>query len=255
MDGFAHRACSSSLCARPFDLVAAGPITWQLAMSSPFSEPVPAPGDLSEALGRPTAATHVPGPGLAISGVSMTYHTEDGPVAALGPVELHVPQGRFVTLIGPSGCGKSTLLRVLAGIERPDQGTISIFGESVEHARRAKLIGFVPQALALLPWRTVLENARLPLELNRSGATNRKEPARARARYFERSVSAMSSTAGPLSCRGGCDNVLRSARLRLGAGPFANGRALLGPRRADKRGPASRAPPTLAFDPHDCVVR
>ncbi len=152
----------------------------------------------------------MPGPGLAISGVSRTYRTEEGPVAALGPVELHVPQGRFVTLIGPSGCGKSTLLRVLAGIERPDQGSISIFGESVEHTRRAKLIGFVPQALALLPWRTVLENARVPLELNRSGGANRRKPARARARYFERSVSAMSSTAGPLSCRGGCDNVLPS---------------------------------------------
>ena len=159
-------------------LVAAGPITWQLAMSSPFSEPVPAPGGLSEPLGRPDRVTDMPGPGLAISGVSRTYDTDDGPVAALGPVELHVPQGRFVTLIGPSGCGKSTLLRILAGIDRPDQGSISIFGESVEHARRAKLIGFVPQALALLPWRTVLENARLPLELNRSGAATRRQPAR-----------------------------------------------------------------------------
>ena len=62
-----------------------------------------------------------------------------------------MPEGRFVTLIGPSGCGKSTLLRVLGGIERPDEGSISIFGESVDRAREAKLIGFVPQALALLP--------------------------------------------------------------------------------------------------------
>jgi NitT/TauT family transport system ATP-binding protein len=120
----------------------------------------------------------MPAPGLAISGVSRTYETDNGPVPALGPVELYVPQGRFVTVIGPSGCGKSTLLRILAGIDRPDQGSISIFGESVEHTRRAKLIGFVPQALALLPWRTVLENARLPLELNRSGAANRRQPAR-----------------------------------------------------------------------------
>ncbi len=159
-------------------LVAAGPITWQLAMSSPFNEPVPSPGGLSDPLVGPTAGTDMPDPGLAISGVSRTYQTDDGPVPALGPVELHVPQGRFVTVIGPSGCGKSTLLRILAGIDRPDQGSISIFGESVEHTRRAKLIGFVPQALALLPWRTVLENARLPLELNRSGAANRRQPAR-----------------------------------------------------------------------------
>ena len=83
-----------------------------------------------------------------------------------------------MTLIGPSGCGKSTLLRVVAGLERPDTGGISIFGENPEHARRSKHIGFVPQALALLPWRTVLENARLPLEVNRSAGSGRPKPAR-----------------------------------------------------------------------------
>jgi NitT/TauT family transport system ATP-binding protein len=171
MHGVEVRAAMSSL-------VAAGPITWQLAMSSPISEPVPASRGLSAPVATPLPGADLPAPGLAISGVSRTYQTDDGPVAALGPVYLDVPPGRFVTLIGPSGCGKSTLLRVLAGIERPDEGTISIFGESVERARQAKLIGFVPQALALLPWRTVLENARLPLELNRSGAANRKKPAR-----------------------------------------------------------------------------
>ncbi len=117
-------------------------------------------------------------PGLVVSGVSKTYVTEDGPVPALGPVELSVSRGRFVTIIGPSGCGKSTLLRVVAGLERPDNGGISIFGENPEHARRSKHIGFVPQALALLPWRTVLGNARLPLEVNRSAGTGRPKPAR-----------------------------------------------------------------------------
>ncbi len=96
-------------------------------------------------------------PGLVVSGAAKTYVTEDGPVPALGPIDLNVPRGRFVTLIGPSGCGKSTLLRVIAGLARPDQGSISIFGEDPEYARRSKHIGFVPQALALLPWRTVLE--------------------------------------------------------------------------------------------------
>jgi NitT/TauT family transport system ATP-binding protein len=159
-------------------LVATGPITWQLAMSSSLSEPVPASRGLSAPLATPLAGADIPGPGLAISGVSRTYQTEGGPIAALGPIELYVPEGRFVTLIGPSGCGKSTLLRVLGGIERPDEGSISIFGESVDRAREAKLIGFVPQALALLPWRTVLENARLPLQLNGSGGANRRKPGR-----------------------------------------------------------------------------
>ena len=70
-----------------------GPITWQLAMSSPFNEPVPSPGGLSEPLGRPDAGTDIPGPGLAISGVSRTYETDDGPVPALGPVELACAAG------------------------------------------------------------------------------------------------------------------------------------------------------------------
>ncbi len=117
-------------------------------------------------------------PGLVVTGVSKTYVTDDGPVPALGPIDLNVPRGRFVTLIGPSGCGKSTLLRVVAGLVRPDAGGISIFGEEPEQARRAKHIGFVPQALALLPWRTVLGNARLPLEVNRSAGSDRPKPAR-----------------------------------------------------------------------------
>jgi NitT/TauT family transport system ATP-binding protein len=117
-------------------------------------------------------------PGLVVSGLSKSYRTAAGPLEVLAAVSLQVPRGRFVTLIGPSGCGKSTLLRIVAGLERPDDGEVSIFGESVEHARRAKHIGFVPQGLGLLPWRTVLENARLPLELNRAATASRSEPAR-----------------------------------------------------------------------------
>jgi NitT/TauT family transport system ATP-binding protein len=116
--------------------------------------------------------------GLVISGVSKTYRSDNGVVPALEPVSLRVPRGHFVTLIGPSGCGKSTLLHMVAGLDRPDEGEISIFGESVDHARRAKHIGYVPQSLALLPWRTVLENARLPLELNRTAGMQRPVPRR-----------------------------------------------------------------------------
>lgn len=111
--------------------------------------------------------------GLVVSGVSKTYITEDGPVPALAPVHLRVPRGRFVTLIGPSGCGKSTLLRIVAGLEQPDQGRVSIFGVDVAQARREKLIGFVPQALGLLPWRTVLDNVRLPFQINRAADQGR----------------------------------------------------------------------------------
>lgn len=118
------------------------------------------------------------GSGLLVSGVSKTYLTAQGPVLALGPLDLYVPRGRFVTLIGPSGCGKSTLLRLIAGLEPPDQGQVSIFGETPEHARRAKQVGFVPQALGLLPWRTVLENVELPFQLNRSAGRRSPSPRR-----------------------------------------------------------------------------
>lgn len=117
-------------------------------------------------------------PGLLVSGVSKTYATETGPVVALSPVDLYVPPGHFVTLIGPSGCGKSTLLRLMAGLEPPDQGRISLFGEDLRQARQAKNIGFVPQALALLPWRTVLDNVKLPLQLNQGADKDRARPAR-----------------------------------------------------------------------------
>ena len=116
--------------------------------------------------------------GVVVSGVTKSYATDDGRVVALDSIDLRVPRAHFVTLIGPSGCGKSTLLRIMAGLDRPDDGTLSIFGEDGELARRAKHIGFVPQALALLPWRTVLENTRLPLELNRSANVARAEPTR-----------------------------------------------------------------------------
>ena len=112
--------------------------------------------------------------GLVVDRVSKSYDHSRHP--ALRDVSLTVAPGSFVTIIGPSGCGKSTLLRILAGLEREDSGAVSIFGESVDRARANKHIGYVPQSLALLPWRNVLDNVRLPLEIGRrvdSGAGGR----------------------------------------------------------------------------------
>jgi NitT/TauT family transport system ATP-binding protein len=108
--------------------------------------------------------------GLVATGVAKTYRSGNRSVRALEAMSLEVPAGQFVTIIGQSGCGKSTFLRLVAGLDSLDAGEISIFGEGVDRARRAKRIGFVPQALALLPWRTVLDNVRLPLEVNRDAA-------------------------------------------------------------------------------------
>lgn len=102
--------------------------------------------------------------GIRVSGASKRF----GRLDALLPVDLTVARGEVVTLIGPSGCGKTTLLRLVAGLELPTAGTIVIDGVTPGEARRHKRIGFVPQAPALLPWRTVEQNARLLLDLNRS---------------------------------------------------------------------------------------
>jgi NitT/TauT family transport system ATP-binding protein len=101
--------------------------------------------------------------GIRVDGASKWF----GELEALSPTDLHVAPGELVTLIGPSGCGKTTLLRMIAGLEAPTAGGIVIDGVSPGEARRHKRIGFVPQAPALLPWRTVEANARLLLDLNR----------------------------------------------------------------------------------------
>lgn len=92
-----------------------------------------------------------------------------GRIEALAPIELRVDPGEVVTLLGPSGCGKTTLLRLVAGLETPSAGTIEIDRRSPAETRAAKRVGFVPQAPALLPWRTVEANARLLRDLRPTG--------------------------------------------------------------------------------------
>ncbi|UIN31916.1 ABC transporter ATP-binding protein [Microbacterium binotii] len=115
--------------------------------------------------------------GIRIDAVNKTYGTGAGALVALGDVSLEIPAGRFVSVIGPSGCGKSTLLRAIAGLEQPDAGTVSVFGVSPDAACEAKMVGLVPQAPALLPWKSVLQNVTLPQRVNRGGS--RRRPATA----------------------------------------------------------------------------
>jgi NitT/TauT family transport system ATP-binding protein len=89
-------------------------------------------------------------------------------------VDLTVPPGRFTSLIGPSGCGKSTVLRLAAGLEPADGGTVLVHGVTPEEACAAKLIGFVPQTPALLPWLSVLRNVTLPQKINAKAAKRRE---------------------------------------------------------------------------------
>jgi NitT/TauT family transport system ATP-binding protein len=104
-------------------------------------------------------------PVIEIGGLSLTFATNDGPVQALTGIDLDVGRGDFVSLIGPSGCGKTTLLRVIADLEQPTGGSILVNGVSPEAARRQRAYGYVFQAAALYPWRTIARNVALPLEI------------------------------------------------------------------------------------------
>jgi NitT/TauT family transport system ATP-binding protein len=102
---------------------------------------------------------------IDIADLSLTFETNDGPVHALSNVSLGVEKGDFISLIGPSGCGKTTLLRVIADLEHPTDGSISIHGMTPEEARLKRAYGYVFQAPALYPWRTIGKNIALPLEI------------------------------------------------------------------------------------------
>ncbi|GLR61533.1 ABC transporter ATP-binding protein [Rhizobium indigoferae] len=95
----------------------------------------------------------------------LTYQANDGPVRALSNVNLDVRKGDFVSFIGPSGCGKTTFLRVIADLEKSTSGEILINGMTPEEARKARAYGYVFQAPALYPWRTIENNIALPLEI------------------------------------------------------------------------------------------
>ena len=102
---------------------------------------------------------------VSASKLGLTFQTNDGPVQALTDVDLTIGKGEFVSFIGPSGCGKTTLLRVIADLEKPTSGTISINGMTPEQAREKRAYGYVFQAAALFPWRTIERNVALPLEV------------------------------------------------------------------------------------------
>ena len=102
---------------------------------------------------------------ISAQNLDLTFETNDGPVHALKDITLDIAEGEFVSLIGPSGCGKTTLLRVIADLEQPTGGTVSVNGMTPEQARLARAYGYVFQQAALLPWRTIEDNIALPLEV------------------------------------------------------------------------------------------
>src|SRR5258708_29083263 len=113
--------------------------------------------------------------------LSLVFETSDGKVEALSNVDLQIEVGDFVSFIGPSGCGKTTLLRIIADLERPTDGTVLVNGVTPEQARLNRHYGYIFQAPALYPWRTIERNVMLPLEV--------MGIARARAAHYLRLVN------------------------------------------------------------------
>ncbi len=124
------------------------------------------------------------GPAISLAGVNLSLGQGAARVHILKDVGLHIGTGDAVGLVGPSGSGKSTLLMVMAGLERPDAGTVLVAGEMLtkldedELARfRGRNVGIVFQSFHLIPTMTALENVAVPLEL--AGVTDAAERARA----------------------------------------------------------------------------
>ncbi|MDQ6693423.1 MAG: ABC transporter ATP-binding protein [Chloroflexota bacterium] len=116
---------------------------------------------------------------LTLQGLSKSFPREGGRLEVLRALSLEVLAGSFVAILGPSGSGKSTLLSIIAGLDEPDRGTISLFPQdaSVPLDRRLGQVGYMPQRDLLLPWRTALDNAIVALQVGGIG----KQEARRRA--------------------------------------------------------------------------
>jgi ABC-type nitrate/sulfonate/bicarbonate transport system ATPase subunit len=144
---------------------------------------------------------------LLIDQVAVSFATSTGMFEALSPVNIAIPAGRFVTLIGPSGCGKSTLFNVIAGLHPPSAGRVCLDGEDVSGF--IGRVGYMLQKDLLLPWRTVLDNVALGMEIQ--GMKLRDARARALP-YLQRYGLGGFETQYPSSLSGGMRQ--RAALLR-----------------------------------------
>ncbi|BBG02567.1 MULTISPECIES: ABC transporter ATP-binding protein [Pseudonocardia] len=125
---------------------------------------------------RPGAVDVPDAPAIRITGVNRVFTRGGSSFTAIRDVHLEVQQGEFLSVVGPSGCGKSTLLNLLAGLAKPDGGTVETFGAPVRGVNPD--VGFIFQRDALLPWRTAVQNVALPLRYR--GADKRAATEKAR---------------------------------------------------------------------------
>ena len=112
---------------------------------------------------------------VEVRNASVIYQAQsDAPVHALANIDLEIREGEFIALIGPSGCGKTTLMRVIADLEKISSGAVLVNGVSPHEARVARAYGYVFQAPALFPWRTVQANVTLPLQIQGTSRADAK---------------------------------------------------------------------------------
>jgi|EndMetStandDraft_7_1072992.scaffolds.fasta_scaffold35327_2 NitT/TauT family transport system ATP-binding protein len=130
-----------------------------------MSQPTVTTGVHETSIVDPGAQGDALGTGLQISGLNKVFTSGRKSVVALKDANLHTEQGSFLALLGPSGCGKSTILRILAGLEAATSGTTRVDGKSPKELRKENKLGIAFQDSALLPWRSVLTNIRLPFEI------------------------------------------------------------------------------------------
>src|SRR5262245_15837057 len=100
---------------------------------------------------------------IVVNGLTKAYGAAEGALVALHEIGFEVADGEFVVIVGPSGCGKSTLLKILAGLLPPTRGVVALRGTPISGPRRD--IGVVFQSPVLFPWRTVLDNVLLPVDV------------------------------------------------------------------------------------------
>ena len=102
---------------------------------------------------------------LRTTGLGKRFETRGEGLQALAGLDLEVTDGEFVSVIGPSGCGKSTLFNILAGLEQPSAGSLELDGAAVRGRQLLGRVGYMPQRDLLMPWRTILDNTILGLEV------------------------------------------------------------------------------------------
>ena len=113
-----------------------------------------------------TQSNQALGSGITISNLSKTFKIGKEKIVAIDNASLHSDRGSFLSLLGPSGCGKSTILRILAGLETPSSGFATVDGKDPQDLRKNHELGIAFQDSALLPWRSVESNIKLPLEIS-----------------------------------------------------------------------------------------